>query len=180
MYPIVMSCGLGGSLLGGFYFIAKWIMDKITSLMYSSVTINYDDDSFKNVLKFLQDKKFLDHDNVLYCKVKVSDEPWWESIFKRKSDKEAPECEFVPGAGFHSFYYNGRKVFVNHHQGQVLMCGWERKPTSQDKLTIMVMGTSVEPIKDFIKDAMEHSVQKDDGMVCIYELHRWGLGWTKA
>lgn len=60
------------------------------------------------------------------------------------------------------------------------MTGWERVPTAQDKLHIMVFGQDVKPIQEFIEEAMEHSVKKDDGKLCIYELHRWGLGWTKA
>jgi len=44
----------------------------------------------------------------------------------------------------------------------------------------MVVGRDAEPIREFIDDALNHSVKKDDGLVCIYELHRWGIGWTKA
>lgn len=42
------------------------------------------------------------------------------------------------------------------------------------------MGTDVAPLKELIDDAITHSLNKDEGLLCIYELHRWGIGWTKA
>lgn len=123
---------------------------------------------------------FLSHDNILTCKTKKSNGPWWEEIFKTQDDKDKPQLDFLPGSGTHPFYYNGRRIWLTHHEGEVLMVGHERKPTSQDKLIFRVMGTDVTPLKELIDDAITHSINKDEGLLCIYELHRWGIGWTKA
>jgi chaperone BCS1 len=35
-------------------------------------------------------------------------------------------------------------------------------------------------LKEFIDEAITHSMKKDEGMIGIYEQHRWGIGWTKV
>jgi hypothetical protein len=35
-------------------------------------------------------------------------------------------------------------------------------------------------LKDFVDAAIVHSMKKDEGMIGIYEQHRWGIGWTKV
>ena len=64
-YPIVMSCGLGGTIMGALYFILNWIYRRFFGCMWSTITINHDDESFKLVIRYLQDKKLLSNDNVL-------------------------------------------------------------------------------------------------------------------
>jgi len=35
-------------------------------------------------------------------------------------------------------------------------------------------------LKEFVAAAIDHMMDKDDDMIGIYELHRWGIGWTKC
>ena len=70
LYPIAMSCGLGGSIIGAVYFVLNYLVRKITSKMWSTITISYEDQSFKIILKYLIDKNLLSDDNVLNAKVK--------------------------------------------------------------------------------------------------------------
>lgn len=44
MWPILISCGLGGSLLGFLYMLFNAAWRKIQALLYSQVIIHYDDD----------------------------------------------------------------------------------------------------------------------------------------
>lgn len=44
----------------------------------------------------------------------------------------------------------------------------------------MIWGQDVEPIKKLMDDALEYFAEKDDGLVSIYELHEWGIGWKKC
>jgi hypothetical protein len=60
------------------------------------------------------------------------------------------------------------------------MTGEERQPTTQMDLTIIIMGEDTAPIKKFIDDAVVHCMQAENDNINIYELHRWGLGWTKV
>ena len=31
-----------------------------------------------------------------------------------------------------------------------------------------------------VDEAVEHSMDRKDGLVKIYELHRWGFGWSRV
>lgn len=42
------------------------------------------------------------------------------------------------------------------------------------------MGTDTAILKDFIDAAIVHNMVKDENKIGIYELHRWGIGWTKV
>ena len=44
----------------------------------------------------------------------------------------------------------------------------------------MAYGTDTTVIRDFIDEAIVHSMKKESDLISIYEQHRWGLGWTKA
>lgn len=42
------------------------------------------------------------------------------------------------------------------------------------------MGTDTTILKEFIDAAITHNMAKDENLLSIYELHRWGIGWTKV
>lgn len=94
--------------------------------MYCSVRISYNDDTFKWVTKYMQDKKLIKKDNSLRARIKRSSGPWWEEIFKVKDDKAKPELEFSPGAGDHFFKHKGKTMYVHHHIGETIITGGER------------------------------------------------------
>lgn len=163
------------------YFMFDWIKKEIMARIFSQVTINHDDDAFKWVLKYLKEKDLLAHDNVLFCNVKESRMEWYEEIFMTKDDKRKPDIEYNPGAGIHAFMYKGTKMWVHHQEGEIIMTGWERRPTRQDKINLYVWGQNTEPIKQFMEDCITLSMKKDDGKVKIWELHPWGwCGWRKV
>jgi chaperone BCS1 len=128
----------------------------------------------------MQDTGLIADDTVLRAKIKQSSGPWWEEIFKARDDKKKPEVEYSPGAGDHVFKHNGKTMWAAHSTGKTLITGWERQPTQQEEIVIRTWGTDTAPIKDFIDKCVEHCMEKDAGKVGIYELHRWGLGWTKV
>jgi chaperone BCS1 len=61
-----------------------------------------------------------------------------------------------------------------------MILGEERTPTTPQYLDIYAWGTNTALIKDFISTCIEHCMAKDNDTIGIYELHQWGLGWTKA
>ena len=87
MYPVFVSLGMGGSALGIVYFVLDFIRVKIMNKLYCSITIKYDDDTFKWVNKFMQETGAIADDTILRAKIKHSSGPWWEEIFKVKDDK---------------------------------------------------------------------------------------------
>lgn len=178
LYPVMMSLGLGGGILGSLYYLIDIIKGKIRARLTCKVTIKHTDETFKWVNKYMKDKKLIKNDGQLRCKVKVDDSPWWEWIFKPKQAK--PDLDFVPGAGMHIFEFKGKNFWVNHHIGETLITGWERMPTEMEELTIMTWGNDTSYIKDFIDACVVHNMKTDKNHINIYELHHWGIGWTKV
>lgn len=60
------------------------------------------------------------------------------------------------------------------------MVGEEKIPEEQETLKIVCLGFDTQVIKDFIDEAVVHSMQKETNLISIYELHHWGLGFTKV
>lgn len=149
--------------------------------MVSEVHIRYDDDTFLWVNKYLQDMGYIKRNNNLKARVKQDNGPWWETIFKPRDTKKLPELEYKAGGGIHYFTFKGKKMWVVHKEGETLITGWERTPTLQEDIFICTSGSDTSIIKDFITSAIKHCVEKEaEGSIGIYELHRWGLGWTKV
>ena len=80
----------------------------------------------------------------------------------------------------HIFEFKGKTFWVNHHVGETLITGWERMPTEMEELTIMTWGNDTSYIKDFIDACVVHNMKTDKNHINIYELHHWGIGWTKV
>lgn len=148
--------------------------------MYCSVEIKGDDDTFKWVNKYMQDKGLIVDDTVLLAKIKQNEGNWWEEIFKAKDDKKKPEVDFAPGAGMHIFKFKGKTMWVTHVIGKTITTGWEKQPTELETIHIVTWGTDTAIIKELIDAAVEHCMEKENDLIGIYELHRWGLGWTKV
>jgi chaperone BCS1 len=71
-------------------------------------------------------------------------------------------------------------MWVYHIIGKTITTGWEKMPTELEHIDIVTWGTDTSIIKEFIDAAVEHSIEKETDLIGIYELHRWGLGWTKV
>lgn len=147
--------------------------------MVCSVKIHDNDETFKWVSKYMKDMGYVKEDAALKAKIKEDDEPWWESIFKA-AHKKKPEVEYKPGPGDHIIKFKGRTLWINCHEGETMITGWDRTPTNPQEINIMAYGTDTTIIKDFIDEAIVHSMKKESDLISIYEQHRWGLGWTKA
>lgn len=179
LYPLLMSLGIGGSIMSVLYFIFGTVRQKVQAKLYCQVAIRYDDDTFAWVNKYMKDTGIIKDDSQLRCGIKKSQDPWWEEIFKVK-DSRKPQLEYSPGAGYHIFKHKGKTIWVTHHIGETIIAGWERMPTEQETLTIITWGNDTSIIKDFIDTAVVHCMEKDNNKIGIYELHRWGIGWTKV
>ena len=180
MYPVFVSLGMGGGLVGMIYFVLDYIIGKVQEQLYCSVQIKSDDDTFKWVNKYMQDANLITNDTVLIANIKQNRGPWWQEIFKARDDKKKPEVEYAPGAGNHIFKFKGKSMWVSHVIGKTITVGWEKKPTELEHIEIVTWGTDVTPIKEFIDTCVEHCMEKETNMVGIYELHQWGLGWTQV
>jgi len=82
----MVSFGMGSSLLATFWYIWYCIQDKFWRMVMCSVIIRYDDDTFKWVNKFMQDKGYIKQEGTLRVRVKRNDEPWYVRIFKTRDE----------------------------------------------------------------------------------------------
>lgn len=128
----------------------------------------------------MQDAHLITNDTVLLAKIKQNRGPWWQEIFKARDDKKKPEVDYAPGAGHHIFKFKGKTMWVSHVIGKTITVGWEKRPTELEHIDIVTWGTDTTLIKEFIDTCVEHCMEKENDMVGIYELHQWGLGWTKV
>jgi hypothetical protein len=147
-YPMFMA----GCFAYGMYMLFKFIYDKfwhkLMAKMYCHINIKMDDPPFRWVMRYLQEKKLLAHDNNLRCRIKSEGgKRWWEEIFKVKDEKAKPEVEFDTGEGDHVFDYKGKKIWVSHCIGKTVLTGWENKPTDPEELYIVTYGNDTTILK---------------------------------
>jgi hypothetical protein len=112
--------------------------------------------------------------------IKRNDGPWHIEIFKAKDDRKKPEIEYLASEGTHICYFNGRTIFADKSITETLVTGWEMVQTNVEYITLSTLGTDTTILRQFIEAAIDHSMIKDEDTVGLYELHRWGLGWTKV
>ena len=179
MYPLLLSFGFGGSIVGIFYAILNTIYTYIKNKLVCSIKIQDHDETFKWLSKYMKDKGFIKEDAALKANIKEDDEPWWEAIFKG-AHKKKPVVEYKPGPGDHFIKFKGRTLWINCHEGETMITGHDRVPTNPQEINIMAYGTDTSIIKQFIEESVVHCMQKESDLISIYEQHRWGLGWTKA
>lgn len=85
-----------------------------------------DDEPFKYVLMYIEEKGLIQHDNNLRCGIKKKGKTCWtEEIFKVKDEKAKPEVEFQTGAGSHIVRYKGKKIWIHHSIHKTILTGWD-------------------------------------------------------
>jgi len=63
--PLLFSTGLVGGIIGTFYYYLNLLIEWTKKRFYSAVIIRHNDDTFKWVLKFMQEKGYaVDHGNM--------------------------------------------------------------------------------------------------------------------
>lgn len=64
-------------------------------------------------------------------KVKKSDLPWYEEIFKINDSQKKPDLDYTPGPGDHVFTFQGHRLWTHFHEGNTNVVGWERIPEKE-------------------------------------------------
>ena len=59
IFPIFMSLGYGGTIVACFYAILHKIWLKISSKIFNSVVLRYNDDTFKWVNRYIKDMGYV-------------------------------------------------------------------------------------------------------------------------
>jgi len=87
MWPVMVSFGFLGVILALISFLGDLLWQKIERMLYCTVMLKYDDDTFKWVNKYLSDKGHIKGDGTLKCRKKRVNLEWWEEIFIARDDK---------------------------------------------------------------------------------------------
>ena len=74
------------------------------------------------------------------CQLKKKEWTWWWKRAAEESQK--PQVEYLPGPGFHTFSFRGKKMWATSTESEPMVTGWERKPTKYEILTIYTYGQS--------------------------------------
>jgi hypothetical protein len=59
LWPILVSTGLSGSIMGVFYYIVGYIWGEISKTLQTSLKIKYNEKVFKMVQVFMKDKGYM-------------------------------------------------------------------------------------------------------------------------
>ena len=185
LLPIVITLSFAALVAYILYCTFNFLYYKIQDKLWSSITISSKDDTFYWMQKYMQDNGIIKEDTQLKAGLKKkAQEEWWESIktsmFAAKDEKEKPAIDYLPGAGMHSTTFRGSTLYIFHEVGEVLMVGEEKIPEEQETLRIVCLGFDTQIIKDFIDQAVIHCMNKETNLISIYELHHWGIGFTKV
>jgi len=70
MYPLLLSFGFGGSIVGVFYAILNQIYLTIKNKLVCSIKIQDHDETFKWLSKYMKDKGFIREDAALKANIK--------------------------------------------------------------------------------------------------------------
>jgi len=173
IWPLLMSFGLGGSIIGSLYAILAFIKKKILEKFICTVDLNDNDPTYHWVKKYIKDEKLIDEKGTLKC-YKKPPEDGHEDWINRSNDKRKPEVDFDTGVGQYLINFKGRTIWINHREGKTQILGWGRRPTKPQFMSLNAYGTDSTILKEFVDAAVEHSMKKDHNKIAIYE-----LGWCE-
>jgi hypothetical protein len=128
LWPLLMSLGMGGSIIGAVYGVIAFIQKKIMERWICTIDLNYNDATYYWVKKYIKEEKLIKETGDLKC-FKKPPEDGHEAWLNRSNDKKKPEVDFDNGCGQYFINFKGRTIWVNHSEGKTQILGWGRRPT---------------------------------------------------
>jgi mitochondrial chaperone BCS1 len=177
--PFLVSTGMVGGIIGAFYYYLDRLYRWTSKKMYCTMTIKYNDDAFKWVLKFMQDKGFNAGSGTLKVQIKEDGGEWYDRMFQSADDRKKPEIEYVTGSGAHLMNFKGYNIIAKKDILEKINTGHDNQPTDIEELKLYVRGSDPGILKDFINAAIDHIFKEDGDKIGMYVIHTWGF-WTKA
>jgi len=116
LWPILMSLGLGGSILGAVYALIAFLKNKIMEKWVCSIQLNDQDPTYRWMKEYLKDEKIIEEKGTLKCKKKPLRGDEWVS--EHSNEKRKPEVEYDNGTGQYFVKFKGRTVWINHTEGK--------------------------------------------------------------
>lgn len=77
IWPILMSLGMGGSIVGALYGVYVYVMGKIMERWMCTITFKDRDPTFHYVKKYIKDENLITHKGLLRATKKRPEENYW-------------------------------------------------------------------------------------------------------
>lgn len=58
-----------------------------------------------------------------------------------------------------------------------MLTGWDNKPSKYEMLSLCTYGTDTAILKQLVAEAIDYSEEKEDNLMKIYQVSRWGGDW---
>ena len=177
LIPLLYTLGLGGIFGSIVYLIWYYLVEYLKKQLISTISIESSEPMFEWVMSYLSEKGLIGK-SMNNLKLSISDEKkeWWMP----DQELEKSKIKFTPGSGYHSFIYEGVRVFVSHVEGNPMTVGFERRPMKPQTIFLYAYGTrKIKILKKICEESYQHIINKDRENVNIYSKHEWWSSWTK-
>ena len=177
---IVSVCFLLFGLVTSLKFAWKHASEQFSEYFMSYIRIDSDDDIYDHVMEWIRVQNVSKKSRKLMAKTGL--ENAWDLV---DSDMGVPELDpqklvnfsnwdakvpprFQPSFGVHHFFHRGRLFQLTRENKQVLHDGWKGSSVrDEENITLTCVGRSTQPIKDLIKVARDHYLNKEKSCTVV-------------
>ena len=177
---LVSVCFLLVGLVTSVKFAWKYTSEQFSEYFMSFVTINSNDDIYDYVMEWIRVQDVSKKSRKLIAKTGL--ENAWDLV---DGDMEVPELDpktlvnfsnwdakvpprFQPSFGVHHFFHKGRLFQLKRENKQVLRDSWGGSSLrDEENITLTCVGRSTQPIKDLIKVARDHYLNKEKSSTVV-------------
>merc|ERR1711871_361059 len=168
----------------GLYTLGLQIYHSLRPALIASITVENSDASFDTILEFIAkqgicstgDKRAITHKRKnMTIREKISE---WSM-----GRQTAPTLDYRPDGGdaLTVFEWEGKHIYMTRSKGQVVTTGYDRRPTTIEKLRLQTFGMDDSVLRRFLDKAMETSFEVDRENLNVWVMaDSWWGSWEKA
>ena len=176
----VSVCFVIFALATSLKFVGKHAYELFEEYCMSYIRIDSDDDIYDHIMEWLASQNVSKNSRKLMAK-DGRENAWDQS----NADDDVPALDpgnllnfnnwdakvpprFQPSFGSHRFFYRGNLFQFKRENKQVMTAGWGGHVVRDDEnVTLTCVGRSTQPIKDLIKTARDHYLDKDKSCTVV-------------
>ncbi len=177
---LVSVCFLVFGLVTSLKFAWKHVSEQFGEYFMSYIRIDSDDDIYDHVMEWIRVQNVSKTSRKLMAKTGV--ENAWDLV---DGDMGVPELDpkrlvnfsnwdatvpprFQPSFGVHRFFHKGRLFQLKRENKTVIQDGWRGSSVrDEENITLTCIGRSTQPIKDLIKVARDHYLNKEKSCTVV-------------
>ena len=177
---LVSVCFLVFGLVTSLKFAWKHVSEQFGEYFMSYIRIDSDDDIYDHVMEWIRVQNVSKTSRKLMAKTGL--ENAWDLV---DGDMGVPELDpkrlvnfsnwdatvpprFQPSFGVHRFFHKGRLFQLKRENKTVIQDGWRGSSVrDEENITLTCIGRSTQPIKDLIKVARDHYLNKEKSCTVV-------------